>query len=520
MSHSKIHNMGGGSRPIAYKRCSANGPLSLELKAGFWQLYELNTELAVRLARDPSADPAAITADWAHRWFSDDPATVTAIAEAMAESRAAITDGLYIGPYADQKVYALGLEPPPMMWIFEWDILTGDSAVLDIIYEVSKDQLDEAIAEGEEAVEAARSMQTLLGTTDPATWSDSELYERFIDTLNYEVHLLNTLQQYRAMVLHHAAWLDTGSADSYAAWEDARDEFRIAAANLESLYGGNLDYPAFNLTAANIGLERAERDLPMAWAARGLLLLSVLWLLAGLVRRAPRAMLLAATQPWRATSAVEGLTLVDKVLLVAVPALALLASRGIYTWFEAPAHVIVTSAAWVVLAGVLALVVRRRNPWPVIAAAGGAIMLRVILLTAVLSPRGPGGYWFGFWTDPDQRFAYITIAFALFVWVLVAAAWALAAQLGGRRASAALLASAGAVLVVVGGLIGAIGLEAALTIWNDQMALLPWGLSRILGLTVYLEIPADTVWYAVGFGAVLVITAVAIALPRRRALNT
>ena len=43
------------------------GPLSLELKAGFWQLYELNTELAVRLARDPDADPAAITADWARR---------------------------------------------------------------------------------------------------------------------------------------------------------------------------------------------------------------------------------------------------------------------------------------------------------------------------------------------------------------------------------------------------------------------------------------------------------------------
>ena len=64
------------------------GPLSLELKAGFWQLYELNTELAVRLARDPEADPAAITADWARRWFSGDPATVQAIGEAMAQSRA------------------------------------------------------------------------------------------------------------------------------------------------------------------------------------------------------------------------------------------------------------------------------------------------------------------------------------------------------------------------------------------------------------------------------------------------
>ena len=496
------------------------GPMTLELKTGFWQLYELNTELAVRLARDPSLAPSEVTADWIRRWFSTDPATVDAVATAMASSRAAITDGLYIGPYAEQRVFALGLEPPPMMWVFEWDILTGDSAVLDIIYEVSKHDLDDAIAGGDRAIAAAESMRSVVAGTDPGTWTNPELRERMLGTLDYEVSVLTTLGSYREMVLRHAEWLDTGSSTAYDAWEQAREEFVAAAADHEARYAGDLDYPAYNLTAANIGLERAERDLPMAWAGRVLLLLSVLWLVAGFFRRAPRAMLLAATRPWRATDAVVGLTRLDRALLVAVPAVGLLASRGILTWFDAPAHVFITSLAWVVFAAVLALVVRRRNPWPVIAAVGGAIMLRVILLTAVLSPRGPGGYWFGFWTDPDQRFAYVTIAFALFLWVPVAAAWALAAQLGGRRAGAVALASAGAVLVLVGSLIGAIGLEAALTIWNDQMALLPWGLSRILGLTVYLEIPADTVWYAVGFGAVLVVAAVAIALPRRRAVRS
>ena len=59
-----------------------------------------------------------------------------AITTAMALSRDAVTHGLYIGQYADKRVFAIGLEPPPMMWIFEWDILTGDSAVLDVIYSV------------------------------------------------------------------------------------------------------------------------------------------------------------------------------------------------------------------------------------------------------------------------------------------------------------------------------------------------------------------------------------------------
>ncbi len=40
-----------------------------------------------------------------------------------------------------------------MMWIFEWDILTGDSAVLDVISSVTADRVDEAVAEGHQAVD-------------------------------------------------------------------------------------------------------------------------------------------------------------------------------------------------------------------------------------------------------------------------------------------------------------------------------------------------------------------------------
>jgi hypothetical protein len=87
----------------------------------------------------------------------------------MAESREAVTTGLYIGPFAEQKVRAIGLEPPPMMWIFEWDILTGDSAVLDVISSVTGDRVDEAVAEGREAVATAERMRTLVAGTDPAS---------------------------------------------------------------------------------------------------------------------------------------------------------------------------------------------------------------------------------------------------------------------------------------------------------------------------------------------------------------
>ncbi len=118
-----------------------------------------------------------------------------------------------------------------MMWIFEWDILTGDSAVLDIIYSVSRDRLDEAIAEGHDAVATPQRMRDLVAGTDPATWRDAALRRQFIDTLDYQVDLLELLAAYRTMVLRHAQWLDTGvRRGPRARGRLARERFDVAAA--------------------------------------------------------------------------------------------------------------------------------------------------------------------------------------------------------------------------------------------------------------------------------------------------
>ena len=492
------------------------GPLTLELKQGFWQLYELNTVLAVRLARDPSLEPTTITADWARRWFSDDPATVTAIGEAMALSRGAITDGLYIGPYADRRVFAIGLEPPPMMWIFEWDILTGDSAVLDVIYTVSSDDLEGAIDGGLHALDAVGAMREAIKGTDAASWRSPELRTAFLGTLDYELSTLAMLRDYREMVLRQAQWHDTGTAEAYDQWRAATTQFERSSAAHEAEYAGSLDYPAYNLTAADLGIARGERDLAMAWAARILLGLIVLLLVYGVVATrvrtlpggaAARAMVLGAVRPWRPAE-VEGRG--TRALLVAVPAVAVIASRGISTWFEAPAHMLTMLAGWALFAAVLVLAVRRAAVWSVVAVLGGVALVRVALQLAVVAPTGPGGYWFHFWTDATGRSIYVTLAFALFLWLIVAAGWAAAAQLGVRRAWGVVLAGVGLVLAAIGTFIGAVGLERALTVWNDQLGLLPWGLARILGITVYLDIPADTAWYAAGFGAALLVLGIAL----------
>lgn len=508
------------------------GPMSLYLKTGFWQLYELNTQLAASLAQNPDADVAAITAAWAREWFSEDPATVEAIVEAVTHSRQAIAEGMYVPQFADKRVFAIGLEPPPMMWIFEWDILTGDSAVLDVMYSIVRDSaggdgVDAAIADGAEAVAAVEQMREGVTATDASTWHSAEMRDAFVDTLDYELDTLRLLEAYRAMILHQGEWHDTLSPSAHAEWDADRAAYeKLAAAHLEK-YEGDLDYPAFNLTAAQLGVERAVRDEPMAWAARILLVLALAWVVIGILAArtrlvakpgaaAARATWIASTRPWRARESTLGMLELDRWLLLIVPAALLVATRAVQTSFLSWTHLAVIIGAWAVFALVLRLFVWKHSPWPVIAAVGGVVMIRCILALFALSFTGPGGYWFAFWTEPMLRTVYISVAFALFVWVFVAAGWALAAQVRARRATGFVLAAVGTGLLVPAVFVGAVGLEAALSLWNDEMGLLPWGLARILGITTYLEIPAETPWAAAVFGAVLLVVGVLLALPWRR----
>jgi hypothetical protein len=353
------------------------------------------------------------------------------------------------------------------------------------------------------------------------------LHDDFVGTMDYEVDVLGMLTAYRAMILYQGQWHATLSPDAYGDWEDARTAFETLAVDHTEQYEGDIDYPAFNLTAAQLGVERAERDLAMAWVARILLALTVAWVVIGmlssrtrLVRRpgaaAARVSWLAATRPWRARESTLGMKPLDRWLLLLVPGGLLVATRAIQTSFLSWTHVAMTLGGWLIFALAVLLAIHKRSQWAVLAAVGGVLVLRSAVLLFALSFSGPGGYWYGFWTDPTRRTIYITIAFALFVWAFVAGAWALAAQFGRRRATGIVLTAVGLGLAIPAALVALAGLENALTVWNDEVGLLPWGLSRILGITVYLDIPADTAWIAAALGAVIAVVGVLMAVPWRR----
>ncbi|MDQ2588336.1 hypothetical protein [Saccharothrix yanglingensis] len=484
------------------------GPRVLDLRTGFWQLYDLNSYVVGRLARDPEQDPADLTADWVRRTFSHDPDVVHAVCRALALSREAITTGLYVGPYARHRVRALGLEPPPMMWIFEWDIPTGDSATWGTVYAVGRDRVDEAVAEGSAATGTARRMRELVGATDPAGWRDPVLRERFVAALDYQVDLFGVLAAYRAAALRHTQWLDTGDPGARDGARAARAAYGTLRAEHLRRYGDDLELPAYNLTAADLGLDRAARDEPMAWAARGVLLGLALAFALGWRRPWARAL----TGPWRRVEASRA----DRALVWVVPAAAVVLSRAVLTWFAAPAHLVPVLVAWALFALVLRSTTRGPTRSRVAAAVGAVALLRSVLLLGVLAVRGPGAYWFGFWTAPAGRAVYVAVAVAAFLGVFAAAYAALRGEVGRAGAAGRVLAAAGTPLAVLGAVVTAVGLERALTAWNDQSALLPWGLSRILGITAHLEVPTGLPVVALLVGGVAVLLGAALLLGSRR----
>ena len=513
------------------------GPMSLYLKSGFWQLYELNTQIAAALAQDPETDVAEVTADWARRVVLGRPRDGAGDQPRRWPSRATPSRrGCTSSSSPTSACSRIGLEPPPMMWIFEWDILTGDSAVLDVLYAIVRDSADEAgtggidaaIAGGAQAVADVERMRDLVTGTDAATWRSPDMRDAFVDTLDYELDTLRLLQAYRAMILHQGEWHDTLSPDAYARWDADRADYEaLAAAHLER-YEGDIDYPAFNLTAAQLGVERAERDLTMAWLARGLLLLALAWVVIGmlaartrLVRRpgaaAARATWIASTRPWRARESTLGLLELDRWLLLIVPAALLVATRAVQTSFLSWTHVAVTIGAWVVFALVVRLFVWRRSPWPVIAAVGGVVMLRCILTLFAAVVHGTGRLLVRVLDRPRAAHRSTSRSPSR-------SSSGCSSPPGGRSPRRCAHAAPPGTCwppsargsLIPSTVVGLIGLEAALTLWNDEMGLLPWGLARILGITTYLEIPDATPWAAAAFGAVLLVVGTALALPWRR----
>lgn len=516
-------NQGGGPQQA--------GPMSLYPFYGFWLWIDANARVTSQLAWEPDADMVALTEMWVRRTFGNDPVTVRNMTELLLRSREPVLQGLYIGPFARQRVRALGLETTPMMWIFEWDIVDGSSSVLSVMYHVSRADLEGAIQEGFQAVEAARRMQGLVQEIDPSPWRQPELYPQVVASLEYEENLLETLAWYRRAFLRYYRWLDIGDSAAFEDWRTAWAQFQEKRAEHLARYAADRNFPAFNFFSADAGMAHAVRGPAMMWLARLFLLATAALLFLGagpILRRLPdfvgrnglRALWAGWTDP-EGLLCIPHFTLADRLVVGGLPLLLLLLGHLTISSFLSLHYVLLMTVVMVVFTALLLLLNRRVGIWRVGSTLAASLMLWSTVPLAPVAVRGPLFLWYCLWTDATFRAVLVAANGLVGVWVFFSLYRTLRDVAKRPRLSALghLLVAVGGVLIAAGAVPAMMGLEQAIMRLNNELALLPLGLSLILGITTHLDIPTDLPLMMMAVGAALALTGGLLTLPgalRRR----
>lgn len=492
------------------------GPMSLYPFYGFWLWIDANAYVTSQLAWDPDADLVALTEMWVRRTFGNDPTTVRNMTEILLRSREPVLKGLYIGPFARLRVRALGLETTPMMWIFEWDIVDGSNSVLSVMYHVSRVHLQNVIDEGFQAVKAVREMQALLADVDPTTWRQPDLYPQVVASLEYEENLLETLAWYRRAFLYYYRWLDTGDPAAFDEWQTAWDRFQDIKADHLARYGNDRDFPAYNFFSADAGMAHAVRGPTMAWLARLALLATAALLLLGsapFVRLLPpspaRDGLQALWFGWTRPGAMAATRLAPAAGWVAIVLLVslLVLDHLIISSFLSPHYLALMATLMGTFTVLSVLLGGRRVAGRMSITVLTSLMLWSAVPLAPVAVRGPLYLWYRLWTDANFRTILLTASVLGGVWTL----WTVYRghrEIAGRPRAIAmgcLLLSLGGVLVATGAVPAFVGLEQAITALNNEMAVLPLGLSLILGIVTHLDIPPNLPQMMMAGGTALVL---------------
>jgi hypothetical protein len=459
------------------------GPLSLYEVAGFWTWTDANVFATSRLAIDPTADPRALASDWVRLRFGDDPEVVTGLTDVLLDSREALEKALYVRPYATRRVEIVGVEAPPILQVFEWDVLSGWSSVLSTLYRAVADDVATPIAEGYEALRITEEMRATLGQLAPRI-GDHPDYEGLARSLEYQSSLYRVLAEFRATFLLYYGWLDHGGDP--APWRDALARFDAAAEAHQITYAADLDFPAFDLAPARAAARRAseagaDRMLGRLWAV----LLVVLVVFFQVWGRDGR------TRAWTSLVAVIVATslLVEGPVVVPLGVAALLVGYTLalaWSWHRPS----LAGAGIFRAAGALA-----------------SVPYAALLVLVVIGFRGPDHFWLLFWTQDLFRGALFAALSAVATMVLVAS-WREGYRLSGQAAHAT-----GSVLIATGFALFVITLvlpdiEGTLAALDDPLQLLPMRPAIINGVTHYagvsdfaLRVPAIVGGALVALGA-------------------
>jgi len=486
------------------------GPLSLYPFHGFNLITDLNVNTTAQLALNPGLDIRGQAENWIRNHFGEDPVMVATLGDVLLSSFEIMKKGLYISEFAKKEVKALGLLPPPMLWIFEWDIVTAGNSVLSYVHFISGERTQAMVDEGLEAAAGARMMKRNVLQIKDRIEKNHRDFDKLIAALDYEINLFEVLAAYRTYFLNYYAWIVSGDASAFEAWNASLPAFLDKEDVHTRTYGHNLDFPAFNFTEAKIGVHLAKNTVTSRNMAAILSIAAIVALLSGLIlkpgsrwctgiRTAAEALVMPfrqeAVQPSQAPSLLAPVSMFLMTIVLAPLCL---------TYFAAP---ITTTAIYGFSATylVMLLLFLGRKNLPALISTLAPVMLLCLIYLLVSSIRGPGFPWYFFWTSEGFRMALVVSSVFLLLWsyvVLYASGRKWFKQTPGTMVSMIVIME-GVQLTLLGVVSHMATLEKSLTAVNDELAVLPGGLSRILGITTHLNIPTDIPVYLIGAGICL-----------------
>jgi len=469
------------------------GPLLLYPFHGFWQLTDINVYATGRLSWNPGDDLNRITDTWIGKNWSSDPQVVGRIRRLMYLSREAVLKGLYIGELSRKRIEVIGLDPPTTIWF--WDIVSGSNSVLSVAYLLCRDRIEEMIAEGFEATAKVRQMKELASGIDMGKLRDRALHVKLLQSLDYEENLFETLAWYRKSFLRFYQWLDRGDRDAYREWEEAGARFHVVKKEHLGKYGKNLDFPAYNFFAADIGMTLLQRNEGMKWVARVIFAVTLALILTGLSGLLPgdrgsglRVIAMTLIQPWKSVGMPDT---VSVRLYALLPTALILFTVLAFTSFNSFYFTSLILLSLIMFTVSLLIIPRTGSPLSLrIAAYTAPLLLPVIIMTGFLSIGGPQYFWYRSWTNSIFSTVFLSLLLFSLLYIFFAE-YAIIRSLHSLRAPAAagaLLIASGIPIILCGLTLIIFGSDTVLDTINRELAILPLSLSIVLGMTKQLNI--------------------------------
>jgi hypothetical protein len=422
------------------------GPRMIYPRHGFWLWTDANVFVASRLAVDPDADVRQLARQWAAARFGNDARVVDAVTNVLIQTREAVLNGFYIRPFAERTVRIHRFELPPLMWIFEWNMVGGWHSLSSLVYDATRDDIDRAIAEGDAAVDLVRrarqQLQAAFATRESSACG--EACDNALRSLDYQETLFEALAAWRQTSLSYYRWLDTGDDKAWTMWLAGRTRFATAAAEHRGRFAGDLNFPAFDLRSASEAVTMADRA---AWVRRIAAVL-LIGMAALLVRW--RAFRTSAMTSWRLAREPLNTATALAVTLLTLALVAFLAGAltGFATpWIAVGAPLVVGVAAMVFASTRFGMAANQRRD-NLLASSVSPVIPGAIVLLALVAWFGPVGIWFSFWTSSIFRIVFVTLVLAMPAWTAYAML-AVRADEGWRAGIGGLLAAAGAALLAL-----------------------------------------------------------------------